>query len=111
MLVYKCMSMTERLTFSTCELDTRELVGVVDHGSAPWRRFDTISGRNESYKSPASVPSLQNPQIHGNNSLVIQNVTDEHVVFFLFFYSHPSANAFFVAGRKPRYVKFALLES
>ena len=28
-----------------------------------------------------------------------------------YYYSHPSANAFFVAGRKPRYVKFALCES
>ena len=28
-----------------------------------------------------------------------------------YYYSHPSANAFFVAGRKPRYVKFALRES
>ena len=26
-------------------------------------------------------------------------------------YSHPSTNTFFVAGRKPRYVKFALCES
>ena len=28
-----------------------------------------------------------------------------------YYYSHPSANAFFVAGRKPRYLKFVLCES
>ena len=28
-----------------------------------------------------------------------------------YYYRHPSANAFFVADRKPRYVKFALCES
>ena len=43
----------------TGSLLIREKKRILDHDSAPRSPLDTISGQNDSYKSPASFPSLQ----------------------------------------------------
>ena len=42
--------------------DTRDIAGIVGHVFAPWGTLDTLLRLDENYKSPASVPTLQDTQ-------------------------------------------------